>query len=627
MKLTRNLLNHIMFNHLAKSVPVIGLCIVFFFCTSVLYAQTATIPLKDLPRNSRLAIWGDSITENTLYPRFVEMYLLVCAGRKDIKVCTFGHSGETLGGLISRQSDLEAFKPTIVSFNYGMNDSQYSLYTYEKGFAYVKTMRSVLAMLYNKGIKQRIVAGPDAVDDNFNRDTPEAFFHGANSGGLTAAQAQNVTLRHFRDFGRSAAVETGSAFADIHNRMLDSYTLAKKDLGSTYGLGVHPTPNGHFLIAYELLNALSCDGDIGSIDIDMHGNAQASSGHSVDSYSKGIVVLDSSKYPFCYNYDSFSTKGPDRVASILPYVSFSKDLNRFILKVTNLDATSAGVTWGSQTRSFTRDQLANGINLTEQFSCTPFDTTFSQIMRAIGDKQDFENYMIKGTSNYFGNDNGGNFDENMIAVHAQKDATVKALIVPVRHTIAIIPVGASEKVAPVITGTMMAYATSGQPFTYQPAALHSPTGFTAIGLPKGLTIASATGEITGVPTEMRVYSIALNAANVHGKGAATLTLAVTPPLPDLPVVTGPDAASGKVGVAFTYQIIATNNPTHYFATSPGTKGIVPPASSLPAGLAYNPDTGLLFGTPSAAGTYPIQVAAMNKRGVVTRLLTLTVIAN
>ena len=52
--------------------------------------------------------------------------------------------------------------------------------------------------------------------------------------------------------------------------------------------------------------------------------------------------------------------------------------------------------------------------------------------------------MIKGTSNYNGNDNGGNIDDNMIAVQAQKDAAVKALLVPVRHTIAIVPAGRSR---------------------------------------------------------------------------------------------------------------------------------------------------------------------------------------
>ena len=529
---------------------------------------------------------------------------------------------------MSRQSDLEAFKPTIVSFNYGMNDSQYSPYTEEKGADFDKTMRSVLAMLAAKGIRQRIVAGPGAVDDNFNRDRPEDFFRGAKSGGLTAAQAQNATLRHFHDLGRAAAVETGSAFADIHNRMIDSYNLAKKVLGPRYGLAVggsvHPSANGHFLMAYEILKALACKGQIGAIDVDMKGRARASAGHAVVRFSGGAVVLDSSRYPFCYNYDPFTSKDADGVASIVPYVPFSRDLNRLMLKVTNLDAPGADVTWGNETRSFTRDQLATGINLAEQFPHTPFDNTFARVMAAILDKQDFENYMIKGTSNYFGNDNGGNADNNMIAVHAQKDAAVKALMVPVRHTIAIVPAGGSETAAPVITGTMMAYATSGQVFTYRISALHAPASFAAAGLPEGLNINSSTGEITGTPADAGVSSISLAATNSRGSGAGTLTLTVAAPLPDRPVVTSPTTASGTVGVSFSYQITAANAPTHYFATSPGAKGTVPPASSLPAGLTYDMATGVVSGTPKAAGTYPIQVAAMNASGVACSLVTLTV---
>jgi hypothetical protein len=591
-------------------------------------AEPDTIPLKELPQNSRLAIWGDSITEVTLYPRYVEVYLLACAGRKDIKVCTFGHSGETLGGPLSRQSDLDAFKPTIVSFNYGMNDTQYSPYTAEKGAHFDKTMRAVLALLADKGIKQRIVAGPGAVDDHFLAEKPEEFFRGANSGGLTPAAAQNATLRHFRDFGRAAAVDTGSAFADIHNRMLDSYARASKVLGPKYGLGVdgsvHPSANGHFLMAYEILRALTCNGDIGTIEVDMKGEARASAGHSVVSFSNGAVVLDSSRYPFCYNYDPFVSQDPNSVASIVPYVPFSQNLNRLILKVSNLGAARADVTWGGQTRSFTRDQLARGVNLTEHFSTTPFDTTFARVMAGVLDKQEFENYMIKLTGNYNANDNGGNIDENMLAVQVQKDAAVKALVVPVRHTIAIVPTGASEAVPPVVTGTMMAYATVGRPFSYKLSALHAPTRFAASGLPNGLSIDAATGAITGTPTEAKVSAIALSATNGSGTGSAMLTLAVTPPPPDRPVVTSPATASATVGAPFAYQITATNGPTHCFVTSPGAKGTVPPASSLPAGLMYDGATGLLSGTPRMAGTYPIQLAVMNGSGVVTRMMMLTV---
>jgi hypothetical protein len=273
----------------------------------------------------------------------------------------------------------------------------------------------------------------------------------------------------------------------------------------------------------------------------------------VISFSKGAVVLESSRYPFCYNYDPTNREGPHSMASILPYLPFSQDLNRLILTVRHLDAPHANVTWGGQTRSFTRAELAQGINLTAEFSQTPFDDAFTRVMQAVADQQEFENYMIKGTSNYNGNDNGGNFDSNMIAIDAEKQAEVKAAIVPVRYSIVITPAGTPEAAAPAIP-------------------------------------------------------------------APPITL----PRPDRPVITSPDATAGAVGSPFTYQIIATNSPTNYFATSPSARGVVPPASSLPAGIGYDMTTGLLSGTPRTAGIFPIQIAAMNESGVTTKVITLTV---
>jgi hypothetical protein len=45
---------------------------------------------------------------------------------------------------------------------------------------------------------------------------------------------------------------------------------------------------------------LACKVDIGTIESDMKGSAKASSGHKVVRSSRGVVELDSNKYPFCY---------------------------------------------------------------------------------------------------------------------------------------------------------------------------------------------------------------------------------------------------------------------------------------------------------------------------------------
>lgn len=627
MRLPLNCLMTHLKSSLLRRLYIELLLVTFFGCSVVASAATNSIPLTGLPQNTRLAIWGDSITEVTVYPRYIEMYLLACAGRKDIKVCTFGHSGETLAGLLSRGIDLESFNPTIVMFNEGMNDTKYSPYTPEKGAAYDQTMKQVLAMLTGKGITQKIVAGPPFVDDTYDADAAgtSAFFGGTNTGGLTAAQGQNVNLRNFSAFGRTEAVNTGSAFADIFDRMQESYKAAEAVYGPKYGYEIHSMPNGCILMDYEMLKTLGCDGSIGAINVDMNGGATASAGHTVVSCSNGAVVLDSSKYPFCYNYDPNNTQGFKSLDSMLPYVPFSRDLNRLTLTVTNLKAPSANVTWGGQTKSFTSAQLTAGVNLAEQFSQTPFDATFAQVMARIVNKQNYEDFMIKGTSNYFGNDNGGNVDNNMIAVETSLDAAVKALIVPVRHTIAIVPTGAPGPVVPVITGAMMAYPMVGQPFAYQISALNTPTSFSATGLPAGLTMNTA-GQITGTPTATGVSVASISAANASGTSETTLTLTVQAPVPNVPAITSSTAASGMVGAPFSYQTTATNNPANYFVTVPSDKGTEPPASSLPTGITYNTNSGLVSGTFTTAGTYKLQVAAMNGAGVAAQFVTVTVSA-
>ncbi len=371
------------------------------------------------------------------------------------------------------------------------------------------------------------------------------------------------------------------------------------------------------MAAYEDLKTLGCDGNIGTVNVNMSaGTATASTGHTVVSYSNGTVILDSTKYPFCYNYDPNSYGGTTGIASILPYVAFSQDLNRFVLTVTNLGAPSANVTWGSQTMNFTSAQLAAGVNLPAQFTATPFDTTFAQVMAAVVNKQYFEDYEVKYTSNYFGNDNGGNVDNNMIAYQAQLDAGVKALIVPVRHSIVIVPQGASTSVAPVITGTMMGYPTVGQSYSYQISALNSPTSYSATGLPTGLSINAGTGLISGTPNTAGITVVTVTATNSYGTSLSThLTLNVLNPVPAPPNITSPLTATATVGQAFSYQVTATGNPTNYFIVVPSNVGTEPPNTSLPPGLSYNTYTGVFSGTPTTAGTYNVELAAVNAGGV------------
>ncbi len=69
-----------------------------------------------------------------------------------------------------------------------------------------------------------------------------------------------------------------------------------------------------------------------------------------------------------------------------------------------------------------------------------------------------------------------------------------------------------------------------------------------------------------------------------------------------PVISSATTATATVGTAFSYQITASNSPTSYAATG------------LPAGLSINTTSGVISGTPTAAGTSTVTLTATNTGG-------------
>ena len=163
--------------------------------------------------------------------------------------------------------------------------------------------------------------------------------------------------------------------------------------------------------------------------------------------------------------------------------------------------------------------------------------------------------------------------------------------------------------APVITSTGTATGTVNKHFSYRIVANNVPTSYAATGLPAGLSVDTGTGVINGVPTQPFSSSVNLSAINAAGTGTMTLTLSITP---GVPIIGGSLNASGVVGSAFTYQIVASNQPTSYTA------------SNLPAGWSFNSTTGVISGTPTGHGVFNVVLSATNPAGTATANLTLTI---
>lgn len=170
--------------------------------------------------------------------------------------------------------------------------------------------------------------------------------------------------------------------------------------------------------------------------------------------------------------------------------------------------------------------------------------------------------------------------------------------------------------APVITAAQSASGTVGSSFTYGVLASNTPTAYALASgaLPAGVTLNPTTGALSGTPTESGTFTPALTATNAGGTSAAvTVTVTITPPAP---VVTAAQSASGTVGTAFNYSVLASNTPTA-FALASGT---------LPTGVTLNTATGALSGTPTESGVFTPAFTATNTGGTSAAVaITLTVV--
>lgn len=79
---------------------------------------------------------------------------------------------------------------------------------------------------------------------------------------------------------------------------------------------------------------------------------------------------------------------------------------------------------------------------------------------------------------------------------------------------------------PGITSAATAAATYGSAFSYNITASNTPTSYGASGLPGGLSVNTASGLISGTPTQSGAYAATIGATNSAGSGTASLAITV-----------------------------------------------------------------------------------------------------
>ncbi len=392
-----------------------------------------------------IAVCGDSITEQKDYSVNIGTYLIACQPIKNVSAVGIGWSGDSTGWFWARNfdTDILSFHPTIVTTCYGMNDGAYKAVDPKILATYHDGVTRIVQSLKAGGVRVTIVGSPGAVDNDAYKNR------------ATDAAVYNNTLDALRGEAQKIATEQNVLFADVHTPMMTAMQAAKAKLGPAYHVagpdGVHPAHNGHLIMAYAYLKSLGFDGDVGTITLDLKSGAVAGSpGHEVASNKSGVLEVRSTRYPFCF---TGAPDSPDGTRSILPFIPFNQDLNRYTLKVTGATTPNLKVIWGAQTKEFTAAQLAAGINLAAEFLDNPFSAPFAKVRDAVRQQQDFETMVVKGyragvtsqSKDLLEADPSIQpaIDQLTAAMMKRRQNLVtaaSAAVVPVTHTITIVPV-------------------------------------------------------------------------------------------------------------------------------------------------------------------------------------------
>jgi lysophospholipase L1-like esterase len=405
-----------------------------------------------LKEGDRLAICGDSITEQKMYSRIMEDYLTMCVPELRISVRQYGWSGEKAPGFLARMTnDCLRFDPTVATTCYGMNDCEYRPFEDRIGNTYYTNSVAIVEAF--KAHHVRVILGSPG---DISKVPPWT-----HSGSVTVEQL-NSNLCNLRNLDVEIAKKERVRFADVFWPMITGDFEGRQKYGPDYGIpgndGVHPHWAGHTVMAYAYLKAMGLDGNIGTFTIDLKRNtAKVSSGHKVLSAKAGEYEFESFRYPFCacepegqtHSYpacDKDDVNSDNTVLSGMTLVPFNQDLNRLMLVAKNGGAANYEVTWGGESKTFSAAQLAQGINLAAEFPANPFNAAFAKVDAAVAAKQAYETKEIK---DYFRQTDNRS---SMEAVTAQTDKVVektegerevlaKAVVdafVPVTHVIRIV---------------------------------------------------------------------------------------------------------------------------------------------------------------------------------------------
>ena len=234
-----------------------------------------------LKAGDRVVIYGDSITEQRLYSRFVQQYIQCRYPELKINFYNAGWSGDTAGGGFKRlERDVLLLKPTVVTLFFGMNDGAYCAQSAGITGTFKRNEESIVTALRAKDVRV-VIYTPGCVDPDRQKRFAECKY--------------NDNLESLGKAALELAQQYAQPHADVFHPML-AFQNAQKAKNPGFTMipdAVHPSTPGHLVMAQEMLKGLGAEPmpAIGSVDV----KSGAGEGLRVVSSNPAQLVLETTR--------------------------------------------------------------------------------------------------------------------------------------------------------------------------------------------------------------------------------------------------------------------------------------------------------------------------------------------
>jgi len=333
-------------------------------CVVIVLCPTAHAQQFALRNGDTVVFYGDSITAQRLYTRYVEDFVFTRYPNLHIRFLNAGVPGDSItggyaGSMPERvQRDVQPFHPAMIAVMLGMNDGGWGQESPQIDASFSKGYRELLDTLHK--------AATDAALTLIRPSPYDEITHGTEF-----PQYSRVIDDLANDVSAIATTERKHNpdklfLADFHQALIDALkqaTVHSPDLAALIIPDrIHPSEVGHWIMAAELLKAWHVDPIVSSATLD------AKHATIIDRYRTAITQLTSTAniiqwqeldealpLPFDFN---------DAMILLLPRISDIAAVDRQMLRIESLDPGQYQLFIdGKPIASFNSRELQSGINL------------------------------------------------------------------------------------------------------------------------------------------------------------------------------------------------------------------------------------------------------------------------